>query len=128
MRNPLAKVMIAGLAVVTIWAAPQVQAQDEAPAQGQGQAAGRGGRGGGRGGRGGAQSGFVAPGVPKMPDAPGPAPKHDLSGIWVGPIKVEMGPFPAMTPAGQAAFKQNHPIARASDNATSVQANNDPFA
>src|SRR5262249_34006128 len=29
--------------------------------------------------------GFIAAGVPKMPDPPGPAPKRDLSGAWVGP-------------------------------------------
>jgi hypothetical protein len=72
--------------------------------------------------------GFVAAGVPAMPNPPGPAPKHDLNGVWVGPIKVEMGPYAPMTPAGQAAMKLNHPIKRASDNATSVEANNDPFA
>jgi hypothetical protein len=81
----------------------------------------------GRGGRG-PKDGFVAAGVPAMPDPPGPAPKQDLSGVWVGPLKVVMGPYPDMTPAGQAAFKLNHPIARASDNATHVEPNNDPFA
>jgi len=33
-----------------------------------------------------------------------------------------------MTPAGEAAFKRNKPIKRASDNATNVEPNNDPFA
>jgi hypothetical protein len=106
MRNSFAKVIVASLAVLTLCSASA-------------QAQGRGGR---------AQSGFVAAGVPAMPDPPGPAPKHDMSGVWVGPIKVEMGPFPAMTPAGEAAFKQNRPIARASDRATTVVPNNDPFA
>src|ERR1019366_5319017 len=99
MRNPFNKVIFALLAVLTLCSAV-AQAQ-------------RGSRG--------LPSDLVAPGVPKMPDSPGPAPKHDFSGVWVGPIKVEMGPFPAMTPAGQAAMKQNHPIARASDSATKVQ-------
>jgi len=43
-----------------------------------------------------------AVGVPAMPNPPGPAPKHDLTGAWVGPQKTVLGPFPAMTPAGQA--------------------------
>jgi len=116
MRNAFAKVAIVSMAVLILWS----------PAVAQ-QAQGRGGRGGG-GGRGGSMPGFVAAGVPKMPDPVGPAPKHDLSGVWVGPIKVVMGPYPAMTPAGEAVFKMNHPIARASDNATSVAPNNDPFA
>ena len=29
--------------------------------------------------------GFVSEGIPKMPNPPGPAPKRDLSGAWVGP-------------------------------------------
>ena len=100
MRNQFVKVIFASITALSL-------CSSVALAQGRG---GRGGRG--------PKDGFVAAGVPAMPDPPGPAPKHDLTGVWVGPIKVEMGPYPAMTPAGQAAFKQNHPIARASDNAT----------
>ena len=62
-----------------------------------------------------------------MPNPPGPAPKQDLNGAWVGPQNLVMGPFPAMTPAGEAAFKLNKPIMRASDRAAQVEANNDPF-
>jgi len=62
-----------------------------------------------------------------MPDPPGPAPKHDLTGVWVGPLKVVMGPFPDFTPAGAAHFKQNKPIARASDRISHVEPTNDPF-
>ncbi len=112
MRNLFAKVIVASLVVLTLW---PVAAQ----------AQGRGGRGGG--GRG-LPPGFVAPGVPAMPDPVGPAPKQDLTGTWVGPLSVVMGPYPAMTPAGQAAFKRNKPIKRASDNATEVEPNNDPYA
>jgi hypothetical protein len=107
MRNPFARVMVASLVMLTLWSAVA-------------QAQGRGGRG--------PQPGFVAAGVPAMPDPVGPAPKHDLTGTWVGPLSVVMGPYPAMTPAGQAAFKLNKPIKRASDNATKVESNNDPFA
>jgi len=83
----------------------------------------------GRGGRGRAlRPGFAYDGVPAMPDPPGPAPKHDLTGTWVGPQNVVMGPFPAMTPAGEAAFKRNKPIARASDRVDHLESNNDPFA
>src|ERR1700722_923044 len=112
MRNSFARVIVASLVVLTLW---PVMAQ----------AQGRGGRGGG--GRG-MPPGFVASGVPAMPDPVGPAPKHDLTGTWVGPLSVVMGPYPAMTPAGQAAMKLNKPIKRASDNATEVEPNNDPYA
>ena len=72
--------------------------------------------------------GYIYDGVPKMPDPPGPAPKHDLTGAWVGPQEIVMGPFPAMTPAGEARYKMNKPIMRASDRVTHVEPNNDPFA
>jgi len=52
--------------------------------------------------------GFVAAGVPKMPNPPGPAPKRDLSGAWVGPQNYKLGPAAPMTPAGEAIFKQRH--------------------
>jgi hypothetical protein len=42
-----------------------------------------------------------------MPNPPGPAPKRDLSGAWVGPgITNKPDPVPPMTPAGEAMFKQ----------------------
>jgi len=118
MRGPLAKALVASLAVLTVWAAV-------AHAQGRGAAAQGGGRG--RGGRG-PQPGFVAAGVPEMPGPPGPAPTHDFTGTWVGPINIVMGPVPAMTPAGQAARARNTKIPRASDVGDKFQPNNDPFA
>src|SRR5438132_10004870 len=53
--------------------------------------------------------GFIREGVPKMPNPPGPAPKRDLSGAWVGPQNFKLGPVAPMTPAGQAIFKQRYP-------------------
>jgi hypothetical protein len=53
--------------------------------------------------------GFIAEGVPKMPNPPGPAPKRDLSGAWVGPQNFKLGPVAPMTPAGEAIFKQRYP-------------------
>lgn len=51
--------------------------------------------------------GFVSEGIPKMPDPPGPAPKRDMSGAWVGPGTTNKpDPAPPMTPAGQEAFKE----------------------
>src|SRR6185436_20326478 len=51
--------------------------------------------------------GFISEGIPKMPNPPGPAPKRDLSGAWVGPAATNKpDPVPPMTPAGQAAFKE----------------------
>jgi hypothetical protein len=49
--------------------------------------------------------GYIADGVPKMPNPPGPAPKQDVSGAWVGPQNNKPDPVPPMTPAGQALFK-----------------------
>jgi hypothetical protein len=66
----------------------------------------------------------VAPGVPAMPSPPGPAPKHDLTGSWIGPQNLVMGPFPAMTPAGEARFKLNKPVTHVGDPADSVEATN----
>jgi len=51
--------------------------------------------------------GFISEGIPKMPNPPGPAPKRDLSGAWVGPANTNKpDPVPPMTPAGQAIFKE----------------------
>jgi hypothetical protein len=81
----------------------------------------------------GAQPAYVRAGVPKMPDPPGPAPKHDLTGAWVGPQQVVLGPFPAMTPAGEAVFSLNKPVppggpeARNSPTPVAVATTNDPF-
>src|SRR6185295_18385165 len=51
--------------------------------------------------------GFVSEGIPKMPNPPGPAPKRDLSGAWVGPgTSNKPDPVPPLTPAGEAIFKQ----------------------
>lgn len=60
-----------------------------------------------------------------MPNPPGPAPKQDLTGAWIGPINLVLGPFPAMTPAGEARFKLNKPTIHGSD--PDVAASNDPF-
>jgi hypothetical protein len=66
-----------------------------------------------------------------MPNPPGPAPKHDLSGAWVGPQKTVMGPFPAMTSVGEAAFRLNKPVPNAGraapDALDDLAATNDPF-
>ena len=55
------------------------------------------------------KEGFISEGVPKMPNPPGPAPKRDLSGAWVGPMNSNKpDPVPPMTPAGAALFKTRH--------------------
>jgi hypothetical protein len=75
-----------------------------------------------------AREGFISEGVPKMPNPPGPAPKQDLSGSWVGPQNIKGDPVPPMTPAGQAKFKENKPYPAAGPNqAQFEQASNDPF-
>jgi len=70
--------------------------------------------------------GFVSEGVPRMPNPPGPAPKRDLSGAWVGPQNNKPEAVPPMTPAGEAQFK----LRKAYGNATrsdELGASNDPF-
>jgi hypothetical protein len=47
--------------------------------------------------------------VPKMPEPAGPAPKRDMNGAWVGPLKASHGDIPPMTPMGEARFKLNKP-------------------
>jgi hypothetical protein len=59
--------------------------------------------------------GFISEGIPKMPNPPGPAPKRDLSGAWVGPgVSNKPDPVPPMTPAGQAVFKERKSYTAAS--------------
>jgi hypothetical protein len=61
--------------------------------------------------------GFISEGIPRMPNPPGPAPKQDLSGAWVGPATTNKpDPVPPMTPAGQAAFKEHKTYGAASGN------------
>ena len=71
--------------------------------------------------------GYEAVGVPAMPNPPGPAPKQDLTGSWIGPQNTVMGPFPAMTPAGEAKFKPSKPVSLSTSKDGQVQATNDPF-
>jgi len=108
MRNSLAEVIVAYLAVLAV--SSVAMAQERAPRR--------------------VQPGFVAAGVPEMPKPPGPAPKRELTGAWVGPIKTVMGPFPDMTAAGQAAFSVNRPVpefGRGGVSDASPRPTNDPF-
>ncbi len=57
-----------------------------------------------------------------MPNPPGPAPKRDLNGAWIGPLMGARETIPAMTPAGEARFKQNKP-----QSVVTIAATNDPF-
>jgi hypothetical protein len=72
--------------------------------------------------------GFVFEGVPKMPNPPGPAPKRDLSGAWVGPLYNKPDPAPPMTPAGERLLKLHKPYnAATNQNLSGPGATNDPF-
>ena len=67
-----------------------------------------------------------------MPNPPGPAPKRDLSGAWVGPGPTNKpDPVPPMTPAGEAAFKQRKAYGSATEprraGTARPGASNDPF-
>ena len=70
--------------------------------------------------------GFIAEGIPRMPNPPGPAPARDLSGVWVGPQDEKSDPMPPMTPAGEALFKLRKPYGAAS-RSDGLGASNDPF-
>jgi hypothetical protein len=110
MRNALVTSIVALLAVPVLSSVAMAQAQ--APAA----------RGGRR-----VPDGYVADGVPKMPDPPGPAPVHDLSGAWVGPQNNKPDPFPPMTPAGEALFKTHHAYLPNGLKADEIPSTNDPF-
>jgi hypothetical protein len=86
MRNSVARAIVALLAVLVLSSA--VVAQTGGPAS---------------------NAGYIKEGVPKMPDPPGPAPRHDLTGAWVGPQNATHDAVPPMTPAGEARFKLNKP-------------------
>jgi hypothetical protein len=72
---------------------------------------------------------YIYPGVPKMPNPPGPAPKRDLSGAWVGPGQNmwTADPMPPMTPAGEARFKMNKPYGAWKVAPGEKVVSNDPF-
>src|SRR5215813_12615112 len=77
--------------------------------------------------------GFISEGIPKMPNPPGPAPKRDLSGAWVGPgTSNKPDPVPPMTPAGDKVFKQAQAYGTATGQGGgaargAIGASNDPF-
>jgi hypothetical protein len=108
MRDPLVKIMFVLLVLLTLSPVVMAQGPRKPP------------------------PGFVAAGIPEMPTPPGPAPKHDLTGAWVGPIKIVMGPYPEMTDAGKAVMSRNHPVPEAGQRQPGtpeggVNASNDPF-
>ena len=81
----------------------------------------------GRGGRP-VPDGFIREGVPAMPNPPGPAPKRDLSGAWVGPNFYTIGPIADLTPAGRALFEANHRyLGFDVGKGDAIPASNDPF-
>jgi hypothetical protein len=85
MRNSLAASIVMLFAVVVFFATEEGRAAQRGRISGEG---------------------FVSEGVPRMPNPPGPAPKRDLSGAWVGPQNNKPDPAPPMTPAGEAEFKE----------------------
>ena len=57
-----------------------------------------------------------------MPTPPGPAPKRDLNGAWIGPLMSARETTAGDDSAGEARFKQNKP-----QSAVTIAATNDPF-
>ena len=110
MRNSVLAIMAAALALPIVHAA-RPAAQERPRIDGQG---------------------FISEGIPKMPNPPGPAPKRDLSGAWVGPgTSNKPDPVPPMTPAGEAIVKQRKAYTTASNLGSTTDADpgasNDPF-
>jgi hypothetical protein len=59
----------------------------------------------------------------KLNNGPGgPAPAHDLSGFWTGPIQAQPGDAPSMTPLGKQIFSANKP-----ERQFNVKSTNDNF-
>ena len=76
--------------------------------------------------------GFISEGIPKMPNPPGPAPKRELSGAWVGPgVTNKPDPVPPMTAAGEAMFKERKAYGAATGQGgrggAAAPESNDPF-
>jgi hypothetical protein len=109
-RNSIQASMAAALALLVAYAA-------DPAAQGRGRISGEG---------------FISEGIPKMPNPPGPAPKRDMSGAWVGPgVTNKPDPVPPMTPAGERVFKLAKAYGAATGQGGRGQAvtaeSNDPF-
>jgi hypothetical protein len=109
MRHPVAATVVASLAMLVL--SSSVMAQGEARPRHE------------------VKEGYIVEGVPKMPNPPGPAPKQDLTGAWVGPQAVSRDSMPAMTAAGEARFNQNKPYVQGGVRQGDVKdyASNDPF-
>jgi len=101
MRNFVASAIVAVMATVALSSAVVAQTEGQRPAP---------------------PDGFIKAGGPKMPNPPGPAPKRELTGAWVGPQNAVRDPVPPMTPAGEARFKLNKP-----KTLTQPWSGNDPF-
>ena len=69
---------------------------------------------------------YIREGIPRMPNPPGPAPRRDLAGVWVGPQYGDADPMPPMTAAGQAVFQGRHSYMDVSRN-EDLGVSNDPF-
>jgi hypothetical protein len=63
--------------------------------------------------------------APKAVASAGPAPMHDVSGVWLGPVIPVREPVPAMTPAAQAIFDSNKP--NTGPRGVEVALSNDPL-
>jgi hypothetical protein len=88
MQNSVARMVVAVMATLVLSSAGVAQTEGQRPAP---------------------KDGFIKAGVPKMPNPPGPAPKRELTGAWVGPQNLTRDPVPPMTPAGEARFKLHKP-------------------
>jgi hypothetical protein len=112
MRNAVVKPIVALLAVLALSSVAMAQAPQAPPSARAGRRV---------------PEGYIADGVPKMPDAPGPAPVRDLSGAWVGPQNNRADPVPPMTPAGATIFKTRKAYLPNGLATSELPPTNDPF-
>jgi hypothetical protein len=73
-----------------------------------------------------AQQARPMPAAPQNAKPAAPAPRHDISGVWAGPVLPRREPVPAMTPWAQALFDANQPFGGGAK-AVGVGASNDPL-
>jgi hypothetical protein len=64
-----------------------------------------------------------APATPKQPAAP--APRRDITGVWMGPVDPRKEPTPPMTPSGQKFFDEAIPLQ--GPRAQAIAKTNDPL-
>src|SRR5215813_10127557 len=69
-------------------------------------------------------AGPISQAAPKK--AAAPAPRRDITGVWIGPVDPKKQPAPPMTPSGQKFFDEARPLQ--GPRALPMAKTNDPLA